>query len=110
MKGRGPEVACQEQIECGIDWQFWTFKDGRRHYKWSSTGDKGDERNKSDRVVEQELMKWMMVCSGRIVNIWKVKHFKEKIFIEEAKFDRGPMIYVEWVNVLTERCGNQIID
>lgn len=40
-------------------------------------------------------MKWMMVCTGRIVNIWKVKHFKKKIFIEEAKFDRGPMTYVE---------------
>lgn len=30
--------------------------------------------------------------------------------MEEAKFDKGPKVYVEWVNVLAERYGNQIID
>lgn len=40
----------------------------RKHYKWSSTGDRGDGGDKNDAVIEQDLMTWMIVAlveSGR---------------------------------------------
>lgn len=31
-----------------------------------------------------------------IMKVWKIKYFKEEIFIDEVKFDRDPKLWIEY--------------